>query len=193
MKRKRIIALLSLMGIVAVALAAALTVQGKPGKHDPRCRPTGVYLFPFETGEMTQATFIPNDPSANELTVITRYAESDPSGLGLFPDATSVLKDMGRAVRTGKNTYEVTTINYPTKWGDAFIGKPVGIWVSSGQFIFSDDCETARLIATFAAFSLAQDGDGDGLPDEGQDPIFCVGNDVIGKRVPIIPPYAPTI
>jgi hypothetical protein len=193
MTRKRTIALISIMLFAGLALAVVLSVQGKPASQNARCRPSGVYLFPFETGEMTQVTFIPNDPSANELTVITRYAESDPTGLGLFPDATSVLKDMGRAVRTGKNTYEVTTINYPTKWGDAFIGKPVGIWVSCGELIFSDDCETVRLIATFAAFSLAKDGDGDGLPDEGEDPDFCVGNDVIGKRVPIIPPYAPTI
>lgn len=64
------------------------------------------------------------------------------------------------------------------------------IWVTSGRSEFTDS-ETQEGTASLAVFSVAVDQDGDLLPDEGAEPLFCMQYGMVGKRLPLIPPCEP--
>ncbi len=186
MTRKRIIALLSLMGIVAVALAAALTVQGKPRSSRAPFKPRGAYVGLLGTPYRWMFTIIPDDPSGNTFTAIMEYAEAE--------EDFNRTNDVFTAVRTGKNTYDITGVQYHTEGGPFLTGEVVAIVVSSGPLTFSDDGNIMTWSGTFASFLPEQDIDPmDGFPDEGEEPFFCFASGPVqGKRVQVIPPYPPT-
>jgi hypothetical protein len=103
------------------------------------------------------------------------------------------MNDVCTAVRTAGDTYDITCVNYGTKSAGGAIGTGVYIWVSSGELSFPEDCAWARFAGTHALFSADQDADPrDGIPDEGQVPVWSVAGECWWKRAPVLPPYPPT-
>jgi len=54
------------------------------------------------------------------------------------------------------------------------------------------DENTAAGGGTHAFFLSSADADGDGLPDDGQEPIACIPYTITSKRVGLMPPCVPT-
>ncbi|NQT83663.1 hypothetical protein HQ563_11600 [bacterium] len=171
MKRKRIIALLSLMAIVGLAFAVALSVQGKPGSSSERFKPCGVYVGIQGDPAVYVMTIIPDDPSGNTFTAIIEYAEAaDNTFFGEFPEADTITCHYLRAVRTGKYTYDFTGVLYATDTDNVFMGKLVYICVASGEMSFSEDGSIMSWSGPLEYYSADQDQNGDKFPDDGEVP-----------------------
>ncbi len=184
MTRKRIIALLSLVGIVAVALAAALTVQGKPRSSRAPFKPCGVYVGIQGNPAVYVMTIIPDDPSGNTFTAIVDYAEAeDNTAFGKFPEADTITCHYLRGVRTGKYTYDFTGVLYATDTDNLFMGRLVYICVASGEMSFSEDGSIMSLSGPLDYYSADQDQHMDKFPDDGQDPIFVFPGVSQAKRL----------
>jgi hypothetical protein len=190
MRRKRIIALLALLGIVAVVLASpwrsAARVPAPNCWWKPPFKPSGTYIGLLGTPYRWIFTIIPGDPSGNTFTAIFEYAEDE-------EDFTRT-NDVFTAVRTGRNSYDMTSVHYQTEGGPFTEGEVVAIVVTSGPVTFSEGGDIMTFSGAFATFLPEQDADMDGFPDDGQEPVFCFeSGPVQGKRLHVIPPYPPTV
>jgi hypothetical protein len=95
-------------------------------------------------------------------------------------------------VRIGLNTYEKTLITYGTKKAElpGALSEIVYIEVIYGKGVLTGP-NTLEGEGTMTFFDPSADADGDGLPDEGAEPIACVPYTLTGKRVPLLPPCVP--
>jgi hypothetical protein len=118
-----------------------------------------------------------------------RLAKPEPTIFGSFPDADHLSNPIGQAVRTGLNTYELTLISYGTKKAElpGMLPEIVYIYVVYGKGVLTGQ-NTMEGEGTDSFFLPSADADGDGLPDEGAEPIYCFPYALTAKRVPLMPP-----
>ena len=184
MKRKGIVAILSVLLVVGAALAVALSVQGNSGSSSARLKPCGVYAGMQGNPAVYVTTIIPDDPSGDTFTAIIDYAEAaDNSALGLFPEADSATPHYMRGVRTGKYTYDVTGVLYATNRDNLFMGKLVYICVAGGEMSFSEDGSIMSWSGPLEYYSADQDQDMDKFPDDGEVPVFAFPGGSQAKRL----------
>jgi len=131
-------------------------------------------------------TITPQDLTGNRyggtVAVITsRITEIDPE---------TTLKDsvmLSQTVRTGPNNFETIDIMYGTKEESGNMFWQVSlIWISHTEWTLTgpDTYEGGTKLMTYRG---DQDADGDGFPDEGQQPIEVVEYPVVGKRLRVMP------
>jgi hypothetical protein len=184
MTRRTIIALVSVTLVVGVALAVALSVQGKPGYSSERLKPCGVYVGIQGNPAVYVMTIIPDDPSGNTFTAIIDYAEAaDNTAFGLFPEADTITPHYVRCVRTGKYTYDFTGVLYATDTDNLFMGKLVYICVAGGEMSFSEDGSILSWSGPLEYYSADQDQDMDKFPDEDEVPVFVFPGVSQAKRL----------
>lgn len=137
-------------------------------------------------------TVSPQDLDGVNFTCMTRPAKPEPTVFGVFPDADHQSDHIGQLIKTGLNTYESTVIGYGTKKAELPGMLPEIVYISvlyaKTQLI---DENTAKGEGTHAFFLGSQDADGDGLPDEGQEPVACFPYISTAKRVQLLPPCVP--
>jgi hypothetical protein len=191
MTRKRVIALLAVVGLVGSALLIPWTVvggdddMGKPSKDDdgPRFSRAGVWIGGDWTSEyLWKETASLCDPAGKKLTSRLRFVNLDPVD---YPGADAVTDFVGKYVRTGKNTYDYTGIAYLTGPVGDVRNQVLYIGVMSG---WGDlvDCNTWEYGGLYGAFLADQDVDGDGLPEPGQEPFMRIPFEGVAKRLPMV-------
>jgi steroid delta-isomerase-like uncharacterized protein len=108
----------------------------------------------------------------------------DPSLGGLFPGTIAATNERGTYVRTGLNTYAITTMSYglaePAEGEGA--RQVVYMQVVSGQFILTDENTLASDLYTAALYAPDQDPFGEEPPAYGCYPVSGTY-----KRMPVVP------
>jgi hypothetical protein len=106
----------------------------------------------------------------------------------LFPDWEYNTPAVGEMVLIGPDTAQFTGHWYGMKKGFPF-NQIVYIGLNSGyaRLTASGQWEASCSLAMYAP---SADGDGDGLPDSGQNPVVCLPAKVVCTRVPITAPCA---
>jgi len=137
-------------------------------------------------------TVSPQDLGGSSFTCVMRPGKPEPTVFGSFPDADHQSDHIGQTVRVGLNTYESTLVGYGTKKAELPGMLPEIVYISviysKAQLI---DQNTMAGEGTHAFFLESADADGDGLPDENQEPIACFPFMVTSKRVQLMPPCVP--
>jgi steroid delta-isomerase-like uncharacterized protein len=140
-------------------------------------------------GEWTAS---PQDLDGTNFTSVMRPAKPEPTVFGSFPDADHQSDHIGQTVKIGLNTYESTMVGYGTKKSELPGMLPEIVYIS---VIYSKvqliDENTIAGQGTHAFYLASADVDGDGLPDEGQEPIACLPYMITAKRVGVMPPCVP--
>jgi hypothetical protein len=167
---------------------------------------------PYQIPLIVTETLTPIDLTGR-FAYVMRMLNSDFTFTGMFPQTNSVTDLVGEAVRTGPDTYELSVIGCGVKkpaledvgWADR--GQIQYIWILSGSAICvdEDNVEHDLMLSLYSGidnpdfafpwnpgepFPLHdQDIDDDGLPDEGEVPIFSAPFSHVSKRVahPIVP------
>jgi hypothetical protein len=75
-------------------------------------------------------------------------------------------------VSKGNNSFETTMLVYGTKPGEGPLSETVAIYLGRADWTITgpDTNEGSTILGVYLA---EQDGDGDGMPDEGEEPIDC--------------------
>ena len=140
-------------------------------------------------GEMT---IVPQDREGLRFTSVVRAGKPESTVFGTFPDADHQSDHIGPTVWTGSPAYESTFIGYGTKKSELPGMLPEIVYISviyaKTEFV---DRNTLNGEGTHAFYLASQDADGDGLPDEGQEPVACFPYISTAKRVQLMPPCVP--
>ena len=95
-----------------------------------------------------------------------------------------------QTVRTGPDSFESTFLYYNIKQGESPVAETVGITICNATWRLTGP-NTNEGEATIAVYMAAQDADGDGFPDEGQEPAVCMGFTYTSKRLMMMPGCVP--
>ncbi len=118
-------------------------------------------------------------------------ANDDPTSFGAFPEADQALCWMTLTVRTGPDSFETTMVSHSTKKGSSPIRQTDHISIANCTWrLTGPDTNVGEV--TVATYLPDQDADGDGFPDEGQEPVLCVPFTAISKRLTMMPGCVPT-
>ena len=169
---KRGVTVIGGVALLAVVILAVALVSST-GAAKPKCKYAfgGSWLFLEEPGEFNVLTEAPLDiVGKREASVRMQPLGPDDPTYGYFPTVVAKSRRVGRLVATGKDTFEYNSLAYGLDEDNLV----VYIMITGGSFEWVD-CDT-RVGELWASFYLAsQDADGDGLPDEGEEPIACFG------------------
>lgn len=203
MTRRRIIAFLGLAGAVAVALAASWPTSARSSTTNCWWRPRfyrldGTWHLTDDSGDVTTVTFAPATSANRRVSIAADVCNFDPTLGGALPQA-SPLQNMalrGTAVRTGPNTFDYSWIVYSRDESRQIVYILIG-W---GSLVLTDR-DTYEDTVTIYWYSAVegqvtafgtlpdQDVDGDGLPDEGEDPFFSFAvTGGVGRRLESVLP-----
>jgi hypothetical protein len=142
----------------------------------------------------TYETLTPADLTGEVFTYRQSYVNADPTLEGLLPEADLGGELLGTAIRTGPDTYEYTVVGHAAKSREGQRPEILAIIVFSGKMTLTGP-ETREDTDVFAAlYGPEADIDPvDGLPDEGVEPLLCIGPmEGSGRRVGLMPPCTPT-
>lgn len=137
-------------------------------------------------------TITPQNQEHTKFCQMLQQVNPDPTLGGAFPEADHQSDWTGQIIQTGWNTYESTVVYYGTKKvEDQLRPQILYIVVMYGEG-YLVDLNNLTGAGTLAIFLAEQDADGDGLPDEGQEPIYCGPYSLDScKRVQVMPPCVP--
>jgi steroid delta-isomerase-like uncharacterized protein len=141
---------------------------------------------------MGEWTVVRQDPSGTVFTSEIRAVKPDPTIFGYFPDADHETDHIGRTEWTASLAYESTWVGYGTKVAELPGQLPEIVYISvlNGRTQFIDR-NTLKGEGTHAFYLPSQDADGDGFPDEGQEPVACFPYASTSKRVQLMPACVP--
>jgi hypothetical protein len=193
MNGKRVSLLLAVVAVTALLLAAAPTVAGRAATDSGGCEIAGAWVRyldvpPGAPALFIQETLTPMDPAAKRLAYVGWTVNPDETFFGLDLEADYLSELVGEAVRTGQNTYDYSAIAYGVKKVADSRDEIRYIWVLTGSMACKDG-NTKTDFTTGQVFLASQDSDGDGFPDEGEEPILCLPPHAttLARRVPLMP------
>jgi len=129
-------------------------------------------------------------------TCVGKHPECSVTAYGLSPEAERVSDLLGYFVRTGANTFQFSVICHGIKGAGPElldIGETLYMVVLAGTAELVDSGTMIMHQLTYAAYTPAQDLDGDRLPDEGAVPVVCAPLPQLPfKRLPMFPACEPT-
>jgi len=137
-------------------------------------------------------TVVPQDREGLTFTSMIRAAKPEATIFGAFPEADHESDHIGQTVWTGSGAYESTWIGYGTKTAETPGQLPEIVYISvlSGKAQFADR-DTIKGVGTHAFYLGSQDADGDGWPEEDEEPVACFPYASTGRRVRLMPPCVP--
>jgi len=163
---------------------------------------TWIFTAPQLPDEVFTIQVNPTNQQAGISSIVLDVINPTGNYFGLFPDAEDESPYVGTALRTGINTYEWTITAYLTKDAEPF---DVITWIHvvSGTVVMLDQ-NTFEVDSVMSIYSAVehpghafgdipdQDKDCDGLPDEGEEGVFCIRFTGVGKRMQLMPPGQPS-
>jgi hypothetical protein len=185
-KRKRNVKLIAIFGLTAVLLITTGWSVMASVESEPVFVPSGVYVCFEEGGQIWTDMVIPNDPAGNTTTHVEDFLVVDPTLGGMFPEADTRRSALGRGVRIGPESWQVTWIQYGAKGLELQY-----VLLYCAVVTFSEDGETMFFEWTAECYLPEHDVDGDGFPDEGQEPFAARPGTATLRRVPLRPLYEP--
>ena len=133
----------------------------------------------------------PLDSMGKRYSGVMWQVNDDPTGFGAFPGADQALLWMTLTVRTGPASFESTMVRHSTRMGDGPLRETTTIAIGNSTWRLTGP-NTNEGEATVATYLAEQDADGDGLPDEGQEPVLCLSFTVTSRRLTMMPGCVPT-
>lgn len=114
------------------------------------------------------------------------HVNDNPTNFGMFPDVDGGNGWVSQTVRTGPDTFATTMLTYGTKNIENAPDELVTIGISTSTWRLTGP-DTKEGQATYAVYLASQDADGDGFPDEGEEPISCTPFTFTGRRLRVMP------
>ena len=164
-------------------------------------RGSGLEWSPVGTWVVTVPTPMGNETMlhmvhAQDLTG-TRYGgmmwevTENPTTFGTFPDVESGSCWPSQTVRTGLDSFESTFVTYGIKKGEGPVAQLVNIGICNASWRLTGP-NTNEGECTVAFYLAEQDINGDGFPDEGQEPVVCMPFAYTSRRLTMMPGCVPT-
>ena len=156
--------------------------------------PVGTWIVtaPTPMGDITMLHMIhAQDASGKRYGGMLKDTNPDPTLFGTFPQA-NVGADLwaSQTVRTGPDSFESTLLYYSSKKAEGPVPETVFIAIVNATWRLTGP-NTNEGEATLAAYLAEQDVDGDGFPDEGQEPAVCMGFTYTSRRLTMMPGCVP--
>jgi hypothetical protein len=157
--------------------------------------PAGVWVVSVPT-PMGNILFLHNmyaqDMTGTRWGGVMWQVNENPTTFGMFSAAD---KGTGywatQSVRTGPDTIETTMITYGTKARENAPDEIVTIAIGNSKWRTTGP-DTNEGNATLAMYLASQDADGDGFPDQGQEPVTCMSFPFSSHRLRVMPGCTPT-
>ena len=108
----------------------------------------------------------------------------------MFPEADAFTNWVTQTVWTGTNTVKSTNLAYSTKQGEGPLAETIAIFMAAVEWTLTGP-NTNEGSAVLSVYLAEQDADGDGLPDEGEEPVDCGLFTFTSRRAPMIAPCIP--
>jgi len=208
MNRQMRILAVSAATIVAVALTTSWTVlagNGWPPQPMEVYSPAGAWSVTspqYPPGQVSVAIISPEDPRTGRFSFVGGPVNMDPTANGMFPDAEACSQWAGSGIRTAPDESQLTGILYFTKKNQP---RDIVTWIwvenETDKWIDADTISCEGSISVYSAIEHPghmlgdlpdQDLNDDGLPDEGQEPVFCIPFTALLHRINLMPPCTPT-
>jgi steroid delta-isomerase-like uncharacterized protein len=155
----------------------------------PELSPVGVWVLSIPT-PMGNILMLHNN-HAQDLagtrfggTVI--HVNDNPTNFGMFPDVDGGHGWVSQTVRTGPDTFSTTMLEYGTRSREYVPHELATIGISSSTWQLTGP-DTKEGQATYAVYLASQDADGNGFPDEGEEPFSCTAFTFTGRRLHVMP------
>jgi len=153
---------------------------------------TWIVTVPTPMGNVTLLNSVhAQDSSGKYYGGMLKQVNNNPTFFGTFPEWEAG-GDIWAAqtVRTGADNFESTYLYYITKKGEGPLDETVSIGVCNSMWRLTGP-NTNEGEATIAVYLAEQDADGDGFPDEGEEPVVCSGFTFTCKRLTMMPGCVP--
>jgi len=153
---------------------------------------TWIVTVPTPMGNivMTHSIHAQDSIGKNYGGIVKQY-NTNPTLFGTFPDWEAG-GDIWAAqtVRTGPDSFETTLFYHVTKKGESPVAESTGIGICNATWRITGP-DTNEGESTLAVYLAEQDADGDGFPDEGEEPAVCMGFTYTSKRLTMMPGCVP--
>lgn len=153
---------------------------------------TWIITVPTPMGNITMLHIIyAQDLTGTRYGGILKQVNENPTFFGTFPEAESGGDIWAtQTVRTGPDSFETTLLYYTIKKGEGPVAETVTIGICNATWRLTgpDTNEGECMLAIYLA---EQDADGDGFPDEGQEPAVCAPFTYTSKRLKVMPGCVP--
>ena len=156
--------------------------------------PVGTWIVnvPTQMGNITLFHIVhAQDMTGKRYGGMIWQVNKNPTNFGMFPDVEDIGAWATQTVRTGPDSFETTMIMYGIKKGEGPIAETVTIGIAHSKWTLTSP-NTNNGEATLATYMAAQDADGDGFPDEGEEPAVCMEYTFTCKRLTMMPDCVPT-
>lgn len=160
----------------------------------PEYSPAGTWVVtvPTQVGNITMIhTVSPQCRTGSSFAGVLKQVNENPTNFGMFPEADSGTHWVTQTVWTGRDTVASTNLCYLTKQGEGPLAETVAILIASVEWTLTGP-NTNEGSALMSVYTADQDADGDGFPDEGQEPVECMPFAFTSKRLTVMPPCIPT-
>lgn len=185
MKTKRNLAL-ALLGVAAGA-AIILTQSAWTDRNQQPFKLEGSWIAKVPGSPLSWTyTLAPSDSSGRRAALTGGFVIGGPTLFGLFPEAETTTHFIGDSAVTGHDTGAFTVLHYGLKKGTS--GPEIVYIVVDGGTISQKAPGKLEVLHTLAVYLPTQDHDGDGLPDAGELPKYCLPVPSLDTRLPIVSP-----
>jgi hypothetical protein len=153
---------------------------------------TWVITVPTPMGNITLLHMLyPQDLTGTRYGGIMKQINENPTFFGTFPEAEGG-SDVwaSQTVRTGPANFETTLLYYTNKKGEGPVAETVTIYIMNATWRLTGP-DTIEGECTLAIYLAEQDANGDGFPDEGQEPAVCTPFTYTAKRLNVMPGCVP--
>ena len=201
-----VMVLVSLISIMGWTVFADIGIKSEPSNEYEKSilRGSGLEWSPVGTWICTTPTQFGNftfihsihaqDSSGKYYGGILKQVNTNPTLFGMFPEwqaCTSGDIWASQTVRIGPDSFETTLMYYLVKEGENPVAETVSIGICNCKWSLTGP-NSNEGVSTLAVYLAEQDADGDGFPDEGQEPAVCMEFTVTSKRLTMMPPCVPT-
>jgi hypothetical protein len=205
-KRRAIVVVLAVLLLGLLAAVPWATVTANEGGVNPGDVPRsdlsleGIWttMTPTPAGRPAIISLVVTAQGSEGMvySCVGKHPECSVSAYGLAPEAERVSDLLGYLVRTGANTFRFSVVCHGIKGGGSKVldvGETLYMVVLAGTAELVDGNTMLMREFTYAAYTPAQDLDGDRLPDAGARPVVCAALPQLPfKRLPTFPACAPT-
>jgi hypothetical protein len=199
-RKRRVIVSVGIALLVLVGTVPWRAVAGGVGSTFDGASLEGIWttMTPTPAGRLAILSLVITAQGSEGMvyTCVGKHPECSVTAYGLSPEAEKVSDLLGHFVRTGANTFDFSVVCQGIKRAGPElldIGETLYMVVLAGNAELVDSETMIIHEFTYAAYTPAQDLDGDRLPDEGTVPVVCAAMPQLPfKRLPVFAACEPT-